>query len=229
MNMNARGNGECPAEGAHADRPHAPSLKDLLSQRQEGVRTQIVELFREHKTSLEIARLMNGALSGGFRSDDAVASLVRKLIARVVSEDERREHESEMHRLRAKRNHSVQNAARDEAMREKGMKVWTQDEHDFFLSLLADDAFVRREQRATAQKGRRERRRHFNHVALAEALNARFQTTEFTPERTQARLEHLRAQAKKRVAEERGLTLPTRRRKALQLPSDELGQLDDAV
>ena len=227
MKMNGYGNGERHVQAERQQ--HAPSLRELLSERQAHVRMQIVELFREKKTSFEIARVMNGVLSGGVRSDEAVASLIRKLIVRVVPEEERREHESEMHRRRAKTNHAVQNAARDEAMRKKGMKVWTQDEHEFFLSLLTDDKYVRREQRETAKKGRRERRNHFNHEALVDALNEHFQTTEFTRDHTMSRLEHLRAQAKRRSAEERGLPLPARRKKGSKLLPDELGQLDDTV
>jgi hypothetical protein len=176
------------------DRP--PSLKDLLSDDMREIRMRIVSLFHEKKTSLEIARAMNGELSGSMRADETVASLIRKLIVRVVPETERREHESEMHRKRAKNNHASQNAARDEALRKRGMKVWTAEESDYFVSLVIDDSYVREEDRQTKK---RQRRKHMNHVALSKAMNERFATTEFTPEKTAARLDYLRAQAKLRA------------------------------
>lgn len=207
----------------------APSLKELLSDEQAGVRCQIVELFREHKTSKEIAQLMNGALSGGVRSDEATASLVRKLIVKVVSPEERRTHESEMHRLRAHRNHSAQNAGRDDALRKKGMKVWTLEEHAYFLELISSDEYVRSEQRATRKKGTRKRRKHFNHDALAKAMNEHFNTMEFTSERTMGRLEHLRSQTKRRTATENGKPLVPRSKRKSELPANELGELNNAV
>lgn len=131
---------------------------------------------------------MNGELSGGVRTDEAVASLIRKLILREVPEEERRQHESDMRKLRAERDRDASNEGRDKAFRERGMKVWTAEEAEYFMTLLLDDAYERNEDKQTKKRKDRKRRKHLNHVALAQAMNDRFDTKEFTPEKTASRL-----------------------------------------
>lgn len=159
-------------------------------------RKRIMELFRAGKTSMEIALDLNGSwpLENDDISGELKAGVIRKLLQFLATDEERRVMNSLKHSNRAQRNHASQNAARDAAMRERGMKVWSSAEKEYFTSLLNDPSYLRSEQKQIMRRGTRQRRKHYNHVALAAAMNKQFDTTDFTPERTMSRLEQLRAQ-----------------------------------
>lgn len=153
-------------------------------------------LFREGRTSLDIARDLNGSwpLENDAIGDELKAGIIRKVLETLVSPEDRRLMNSIKHSVRAEKNHASQNEGRDRVMRENGMKVWTAEEKEFFKSLLEGETYLRAEQKKTKRQGARKRRKHYNHVALAAAMNERFDTTEFTPERTMSRLDQLRVQ-----------------------------------
>lgn len=167
-------------------------------------RRLIMELFLAGKTSMEIAQSLNGAwpLENDI-SDELKAGVIRAALLTLATPEQRALMRSVKHSNRALRDHSAQNEGRDKVLRAKGMKVWTTEEKEYFAGLLQTDAYLRAETKQTRRKQTRARRKHYNHVRLAEEMNRRFETSEFTPERTMSRLDQIRAQERVKDPEAR--------------------------
>jgi hypothetical protein len=188
-----------PSNAALHVRAKEADAKRLLTGPFAETRKRIMELFLRGKTSMEIAEELNGSWPLDNDIDDSLkAGVIRKALLTLASDEERALMRSVKHSNRALRDHSSQNEGRDRALRAKGMKVWTDEEKRYFEELLANDAYLRAETKATRRKQARERRKHYNHALLALEMNRRFGVTEFTPERTMSRLDQIRA--KERVA-----------------------------
>lgn len=158
--------------------------------------------------SLDIARAINGDL--GLRPGNGLetaAAIVRRICKEIIPDETRRKINAVLHaKVICAHMNTVQEAKR-KWMREQNMFVWTPEYLEYFQELLKSDDFRRKEWRGTTSRlkkteGTRQRPLHYNHDAIAEALNMRFGTTEFTSERTRRKLERIREEEKAKKTQE---------------------------
>ncbi len=193
------------AHTMHSNGPRkAPTVAEIVHGERVDLRSRIVSLFRENKTAPMIVDVLEVELMGdGTRKRESLESLVRKVVVRVIPKNERKTHQKTAHENRAARGHSSQYEGRANAQRENGQKVWMPEEIEYFLELLKDEKFLRK----TKLKDLPKDKLRMNHDFLAEAMNERFGTKEFTAHITLNRLERMRkrehddanAKQKKRV------------------------------
>lgn len=178
----------------------APTVAEIVRGERLDLRNRIVSLFRENKTSPMIVDVLEKELTGdATRKRESLESLVRKVIVRVIPEEERKSHQITAHENRAQRvGHSSQYEGLKKAALEKGEKVWSPEENEYFLTLLSDEKFLR----GTKMKNLPKEQRRLNHELLVNAMNERFGTTEFTTNITLDKLERMRRRAREASREQ---------------------------
>jgi hypothetical protein len=189
-------------------------VNKLLSKRPKrtaSIDQAIVILATRAKTSDEIVTHVN-SIDGVFQTSKRT---VRKVRAALLEPELRKTINSKVHQRTIETHLIDVQSRRAEWMESKGMFVWSKEEALYFDRLLGDKSFFRAETKKTKRKERRQRARHYNHIALAAAMNEHFQTTKFTPKRTSDKLERFEADR--------------RRKDKLNALPDKFRELDDTV
>ncbi len=181
----------------------ANDVQRILNDSYEELREKIVTLFREGKRSIDIARdlVKEEIAAKSDVSEEIRASVIRGVLRVLIEPEERKRMSSQKHRKRMERGHETVDEGRVRWMKEQGMFVWSDEQKTYFEQLLTLPLYFKDEDRQTQKRGIRKRRLHYNHELLAKEMNNRFETNEFTAERTRRKLELLRQQ-------ERSQTLP---------------------
>lgn len=173
------------------------------------IRQRIMALFRDGETSEKIAETVNGSMELRIGVTKATAStIVRKVIQILAPEEERKKMNSEKHRRKIRKHLHTVMTGRNEWMENEGYFVWSEDQAQYFMTLLLDDSYQKPESRQSKarrkKEGNRERKRRapMDHVKLSAEMNRRFETDVFSPDVTRAKLERIRTETNKRRSKE---------------------------
>lgn len=152
----------------------------LLEPEHDEIRAEIVRLFYEGKRSMDIAEELEFKLPlPPAISIKTKSSVIRRLIQRVVSEEDRTKMTKKKCAIRREQNVEAMDEGRDRWMEEAGMFRWEPAWVEYLLQLSENPDYQRSSTR-------------LHHPKIVAKMNEHFGTDIFTPEITRREIEYLR-------------------------------------